>query len=310
VKLVVTIPAFNEEKSIGEVIKEIPESIEGIDEIEVVVVDDGSTDATSKLAEKAGANEVVTVPQNIGLAQVFRKGLEIALDRGADVIVNIDADGQYDGGEIPKLVKPVLSSDADIVLGSRFAGEIEHMSPQKRIGNIIATKTTSFVAGRRISDAQTGFRAFTRDAALRINVLSNYTYVHETIIQAVYHGLSIVEVPVKFRKRADKSRLISNVFVYAKKAGATIIRSYLHHSPLKVFLMIGGTIFSLGLLAAFRVLARFLDTGGVSPYYPTTILAAILLIIGFQVMVLGMLADLLDSNRRIMEEILYKLKKG
>jgi hypothetical protein len=183
------------------------------------------------------------------------------------------------------------------------------MPIQKKIGNRIATKFTSFVSGVPLSDAQTGFRAFSREAALRLNIMSDYTYVQETIIQAVNRGLKIAEVPVQFRKRDGRSRLISNIFSYVKRAGITILRTYRDYKPMRTFLVIGGFTFSLGLLAGLRVLIHYLKTGLVSPYIPTAILTGVLLIIGFQIVVLGLIADMIGSNRRIMEEILYRLKK-
>ena len=310
-KVIITIPAYNEEETIAAVIKEIPRSIPGgiVKSVMVVVIDDASTDNTIKEAKNAGADNIVGFKQNKGLASAFREGIDTALSMGADIVVNIDADGQYDGGEIPGLIEPIIKNEADMVLGSRFKGSIEEMPRKKRIGNIIATKVTSFVSGVRISDAQTGFRAFSREAALRLSVLSYYTYVQETIIQAADLGLKIVEVPCHFRKRkSGDSRLISTVSTYAKNAVSTIVRTYLRYRPLKVFLYLGGSIFSFGILAGLRVVINFLQYGSIS-YYPTMILATILILIGFQIIILGLLADLVDNNRRFAEEILYRMKK-
>lgn len=307
-KLVVMIPAYNEEDTIANVINEIPKGIESIDELSVLVIDDGSIDNTAEIARKVGA-KVVSNEKNIGLAKTFKRGLDEGLNEGADIIVNIDGDGQYSGKEIQNLIKPIIEGWADIVLGSRFKGRIEYMPPQKKIGNIIATKITGFISGFPVSDAQTGFRAFTREAALRLNVMSDYTYVQETIIQAVNKGLRITEVPCSFRIRTGKSRLIPNIFSYANKAGATILMTYRDYKPLKTFLLIGGSIFFVGLLVGLRVLIHFLKTGLVSPYIPSAILTAVLLIMGFQVIILGLVADMIGNNRRILEEILYRLKK-
>jgi len=309
-KLVVSIPAYNEEETIGLVIKEIPRSIEGIDSIEVLIIDDGSTDKTAEVAKSAGADKVVSLKNNQGLSLAFRKGLETALKLGADIIVNIDADRQYNGKEIPRLIKPILDGKADIVLGSRFKGWIEYMPFHKKVGNKIATWVTKFISGYPVSDSQTGFRAFTKEAVLRLNVLSNYTYVQETIIQAVNKNLTIVEVPVQFRKREGKSRLIENIFIYAKKAGITILRTYLNYKPLRVFLYLGGFVFLCGVATGSFVLIHYLQTGYVAPHYPTTVLTAVLIIIGFQIIVLGLLADLINTNRRLEEDILYRLKKN
>ncbi len=306
-KLVVMIPAYNEEALIASVINEIPR--DACETVKVLVVDDGSTDRTVQEARKIGADEIVSHKQNKGLASAFRLGLETSLDMGADIIVNTDADGQYVGNEISKLIKPIVDGEADIVLGSRFEGTIEEMPLSKRFGNRIATKVTRFVSGTSVTDAQTGFRAFSREAALRLNVMAEYTYVQETIIQAAHKKLKIVEVPIHFRKREGKSKLISNIFDYAGKAGVTIIRSFVAYNPLKVFIWIGSVILLMGFASGLRVLLLFLETGDASPYTPTVVLAAILMIIGFQIIVLGLIADMIGNNRLIQEEILYRLKK-
>lgn len=306
-KLVISIPAFNEEKSIASVIKEIPRDI--ADEVKVVVIDDGSIDKTVEVAKEAGADEVISFKQNRGLGSAFRTALETALEMDADILVNIDADNQYDPNEIPQLIKPIIDEGVDMVLGSRFKGSIEEMPLQKRIGNMLATKATSFASGLPVSDAQTGFRAYSREAIHRLNMRSDYTYVQETIIQAANKGLKITEIPCTFRMRGHgDSRLISSIFSYAKNAIAIILRTYLRYRPLKVFLYVGGFIFFLGFLAGLRALINFMQTGQVG-YYPSTILSAVLLILGFQIIILGLLADLIDGNRRIQEEILYRLRR-
>ncbi|MFH1788539.1 MAG: glycosyltransferase family 2 protein, partial [Candidatus Altiarchaeota archaeon] len=228
----------------------------------------------------------------------------------ADVIVNIDADGQYVGGEVGKLVEPIKRGDADVCLGSRFAGTIEYMPFQKRIGNIIATKVTCFLSGVPVTDAQTGFRAFSREAALRLNTLSDYTYTQENIIQAAQAGLVIREVPITFRKRKGESRLIHNIGTYALRSGSTILKTYRDYRPLRTFAFIGGLIFLSGFIPGARVLLHFLETGKVSPYMPSAILTAVLLILGFQVIVLGLIADMVGSNRKLLDELSYRIRKG
>lgn len=306
-KVVVAIPAYDEEDTIAEVVKTIPR--DACENVIVVVVDDGSTDNTVLEAEKAGADRIVRHKRNLGLAQAFKSGIEAGLDLGADVIINIDADGQYVGEEIVKLIEPIRKGEADIVLGSRFMGSIEYMPPQKRVGNILATKVTKFLSGVQVSDAQTGFRAFSREAALKMTILSDYTYVQENIIQASHAGLKIIEVPVHFRKREGKSRLISNIFSYAKKSGTTILKTYRDYKPMQTFVFMGGIIFLSGLMTGLRVLIHYLKTGLVSPYIPSAILTAVLLIIGFQVIILGLIADMVGSNRKLLDELLYKARK-
>lgn len=311
VKLAITIPAYNEEESISKVIKEIPKKIEGIDEVEVIVINDGSKDRTSEAAKEAGADKIIQFPSNKGLAIAFKEGLNAATDGGADIIVNIDADGQYNALEIPELIKPILDGKAEIVLGSRFAGTIEDMVPQKRWGNKLATFIVSLAAGKKISDAQTGFRAFSREAALRLVIHTGYTYTQEMIVQAAHKRIGMMEVPVEFRKRkGGESRLISSIFTYAKNSAVTLIRTYTYYNPLKSFTLIGGGLFLLGTILGFRVLIHFINTGMVTPYLPTALLSSVLAIIGFQIIVIGLIADIEHQNRHIMEEVLYKMRKG
>lgn len=310
-KLAITIPAFNEENNIGKVLREIPGKIEGIDEIEIIVINDGSTDRTSAVAQELGVKKIINFPANKGLAIAFKEGLNAATDGGADIIVNIDADAQYNALEIPKLIKPILDGKAEIVLGSRFAGTIEHMVPQKRWGNRLATYVVGLASGLKVTDAQTGFRAFSREAAMRLVVHSGYTYTQETIVQAAHKRLRIVEVPVEFRKRDGdgQSRLISSIMTYAKNSAVTLIRTYTSYNPLKMFTFIGGVIFLLGGIFGLRVLIHFLLAGMVTPYLPTALLSSVLAIIGFQIIVIGLIADISHQNRHVMEEILYRMKK-
>jgi len=228
---------------------------------------------------------------------------------GADIIVNTDADYQYDQKQIPLLLKPIFDKKAEIVLGSRFKGTIEQMSFQKRIGNQIASKVLSIITGKKISDGQTGFRAFSRDAALKMNIFSNYTYTQETILQAVEKKIVISEVPIYFRKRAGKSRLISSIFSYAWNSLKTIFIYYVYYKPLSLFLSSGLLLVLLGLIAGFRVLIHFINTGLVSPYIPTTLLSSVLLVVGFELIVIGIVAEMIKHSREKQEEILYLLRK-
>ena len=273
-KLVVMIPAYDEEEAIGSVIREIPRDCCG--QVEVLVINDGSHDNTVEEAKRAGADKIISFKRNKGLAPAFRAGLETALAMGADIIVNTDADGQYNGGEIPKLIQPIIDGKADFVLGSRTKGHIEHMPLPKRIGNRIATFVTRQVTGLPISDAQSGFRAFTRDAAFRLNVMADYTYVQETLMQAANCGLVIEEVPIEFRKRGGgESRLISSIYGYAKQAGATIAKTYRDYQPLKTFSYLGFLFIIVGLIVGSRVLIYYLTTGVVGSYLPSAVFAEV-----------------------------------
>ena len=307
-KLVVTIPAFNEEKTIGSVIREIPKKIAGISEIRALVVDDGSSDSTSAEARKAGA-EVIRNSMNCGLAFPFSRGMERALEMGADIIVNTDADLQYNQKQIPSLIKPILGGKADVVLGSRFSGTIEYMPLQKKLGNLLLSAIMRFITRLPLTDSQTGFRAFSREAALRIAIFSDYTYTQETILEANEKKIAIAEVPVDFRTRDGESRLISNIFVYAKKVGFTIIQTYLNYKPFKVFFYLGGILFISGSMFGLRVLLHYMNTGAVSPYLPSAVLSALLVIFGFQMIIVGAIAELIKRNRKVQEELLYFHRK-
>jgi len=213
-KLTILIPAYNEEATIKQVIQEIPKSFESVSETEIIVIDDGSSDNTAKIAKENGAT-VYSFSQNQGLAKAISYGFRKCLEHKADLLVILDADCQYDAREIPLILQPIMENKADIVLGDRQINQLDHMSFQKRVGNQMVSKVVSRLIGQTINDGQTGFRAFNKNALNKIHIFSTYTYTQETLLQAKYKGLKILEVPVTFRKRADKSRLISNMFTYA-----------------------------------------------------------------------------------------------
>ena len=309
-KLVVTIPAYNEEASIAGVLKEIPRQIDGIDAIEIIVIDDGSDDNTVREALLNGVDEIITHHKNMGLGVTFRDGINRALEKDADIIVNIDADGQYNASQIYDLAKPLLDNRADIVLGWRDIDKLSFMSKGKRVGNKLATWVTRRLSGQPIKDAQTGFRAFSREAALKLNLYGKYTYVQETIIQASHKDLYIEQVPIEFRERMGKSRLITNVFGYAFRAGKILFSAYRDYYPLKFFSFIGGIFSLLGLTLGIRVLVHFVQTGMVSPYIPSTVLSSLFIIVGMGTIALGVFVHMLNNQRRMTEEILYRLKKN
>jgi glycosyltransferase involved in cell wall biosynthesis len=309
-KLVVMIPAFNEEKSIGGVIDEIPRSIPGVDAVEVLVINDGSTDGTVDEARKARADRIISHKRNMGLGVTFKDGLEGALQMGADIVVNTDADGQYNGDQIPVLAKPIITDIADIVIGDRQIDSLDHMPLKKKLGNKIASWVTRRATGLPIRDAQTGFRAFSREAALRMT-LSNagYTYTQETLIEAAHKNLKVEQIPIDFRKREGHSRLISGIFRYASLAGMTILQSYRDFRPFMFFAGIGLVMIFLGLITGGYVLWNFLNTGLVNPHLPTAVLTVVFLVIGFQILIFGLMADMLKTQRMIEEETLYRMKK-
>ncbi|MBR9699265.1 glycosyltransferase [Candidatus Woesearchaeota archaeon] len=284
-KIIVTIPAYNEEKTIAKVVKEIKRNVQAA----ILVIDDGSTDDTVKEAKQAGAS-VISHPMNYGLALTFRTEMKEALKLKPDIIVHTDADGQYLASDIPRLIKPVKEKRADLVLGSRFKGKIEHMAFIKRFGNKAFSRIISKIVGKKISDAQTGFRAFTPEIA-KLLITSNHTYTQEQIIRAMKEKFSIVEVPVYFAKRKDKSRLMKHPFEYALKAWINLMRIYRDYEPLKFFGFFGASSITLGLILGVWILYTLLQTGQVGGI-PRVILSALFIMTGVQIFLFGFLADM------------------
>ena len=310
VKLIITIPAYNEENTISTVLDEIPRQIDGVDMIETLLIDDGSKDGTVEKAQKHSIDHIIYHTTNKGLGVSFRDGIEASLEKGADIVVNIDADGQYNAKQIPNLIKPILEGKADIVLGWRDIRNLDHMTKSKKLGNRMASWFTRVVSGFDVKDAQTGYRAFTRDAAMRLNLFGKYTYVQETIIQAYHKGLHIEQVPVEFRSRPGESRLIRNIWSYAYQAGTTILSTYRDLYPMRFFTIIS-LVFSLtGLGFGIRVLVHFSQTGMVTPHLPSAVLAGFLILFALGSFSLGIFLQMLNTQRRYIEEILYRLKKN
>ena len=289
-KIVVTIPAYNEEKTIGNLISRIHKVMKSNRySYQILVVDDGSADKTKQIAKSSGAI-VFSHPKNYGLAETFRTEIDKSLELGADIIVHIDADMQYQAEEIPKLVKEI-SRGYDLVLGSRFLGKIEYMPWINRFGNKAFSDVVSQIAEMQISDSQTGFRAFIKDFAKKIKIKSDHTYTQEQVIRAVKNKFKIKEVPIYFAKRKDKSRLISNPFSYAISAWINLIRLYRDYKPLKFFGVIGTLIFSVGLFIGFYMIYLHLTTG-IAGHLALLMLDVIILSVGFQLLTFALLADM------------------
>ncbi len=307
-KLVVTIPAYNEDENIVDVIKEIPRDIPGIDKVEVLVLDDGSTDKTVELSKNAGADYIISHRKNKGLAQTFRDALNAAVERGADLIVNTDGDNHYDQSKIPELIKPVLNKEADLVIGDRVVEDLKDMPMLNRLGNRIGSFITCRLAGLPRLDVSTGFRAYSREAALKIYVYSEHTYTHSTLMSAADHKLKISSIPIKARKVTRSSRLIPSIPHFIINAGATIMRNIILFKPLRVFSVLGLIIFIPGLILVIRFLYYYFsgDGGG---HIQSLIIASVLMLIGFQVVIMGLIASAIGWNRKILEEILYRTKK-
>ncbi len=290
-KVVVTLPAFNEGKTIGKVLSKIKEAMGKADyTYQILVVDDCSADDTALIAKKSGA-VVYSHPKNYGLAESFRTEIAKSLELKPDVIVHIDADSQYQPNEIPKLLNEIKKG-YDLVLGSRFLGKIEEMPLVKRLGNIAFSKVVSQVSGMHISDAQTGFRAFTRKVAEKIPINSSHTYTQEQIIRAVKQKFRIKEVPIYFAKRDGKSRLISNPFSYAVRAWINIIRTYRDYEPLKFFGILGTLIFGMGVVLGFYLVYFQFFGGGAFRHLGLMMLDILILSIGLQIIIFGFIADM------------------
>ena len=290
-KIVVTIPAYNEEKSIGDIIEEIKGVMSSKKyNYQILVLDDGSRDRTAYVSKKAGAI-VYSHPKNYGLAETFNTEMQKSIELKADIIVHIDADGQYLASDIPKLVEEVKNG-YDLVLGSRFKGYIESMPMVKRAGNLAFSKVISHITRTKISDAQTGFRAFTRTVAESIRITSNHTYTQEQIIRAIKQKFRVKEIPVYFAKRNGKSRLVKNPFDYALKAWLTIIRIYRDHDPLKFFGVIGGTVFFLGILLGLYLVYFQFFGGGAFRHLGLMMLDVLVLSVGLQIIMFAFIADM------------------
>lgn len=307
-KLIIQIPAYNEEYTLSQTILDLPRSLSGIERVEVLVVDDGSTDRTAEVAREAGADYVIRLKQHQGLAMAFAVGLETALRLGADIIVNTDADNQYRGEDITKLIQPILNGEADIVIGDRGVATLEHFSPVKRWLQRWGSRIVGWASGIPVLDATSGFRAFSREAAMRLTVLSDYTYTLETLIQAGMRKMKVVYVPVRTNPQTRPSRLIRSIPSFLAISAVTIVRFYAMYRPLRVFTTIGTILVLGGVILGARFMYFYLQGRGTG-HIQSLILASILSIIGFQVLLIGLIADLIQMNRRMLEEILYRTRK-
>ncbi len=306
-KLIIQIPCYNEAETLAAALRELPRSMEGFDKVEWLVINDGSTDNTVEVAKANGVDHVVSFSRNQGLARGFLAGLDACIKRGADVIVNTDADNQYRAADIPLLVRPILDNRADIVVGARPIGEIKHFSVIKKLLQKLGSWIVRSASRTDIPDAPSGFRAMSREAALRLNVFNEYTYTLETIIQAGQKNMSIISVPVRVNDDLRPSRLLRSVPQYIRKSILTIIRIFVVYKPFRFFMTIGLALFASGFVIGLRFLFYFFREGG-EGHVQSLILASILLGIGFQTVLVAFLADLQAVNRRLMEDIQYRLR--
>ena len=308
IKLVIQIPCYNEEKTLPLTVEEIPRQIPGVDCVEILVVDDGSTDNTVKAAEKAGVDHIVKHVHRKGLAHAFMTGLDASLRSGAHIIVNTDGDNQYRGEDIPKLIAPILDGKAEIVIGDRRTDGIEHFRASKKKLQKVGSMVVRLLSNTRVPDAVSGFRAYNRDAAMQVNILSSFSHTIETILQAGGKHLAVVSVPVGTNPKTRESRLFKHPIQFLEQSVATMLRTYTMYYPLRVFSLIGGLLILGGLVPSIRFLVFFLMGEG-SGHVQSLILAAVLLVIGFQILVIGLLADMTSLNRKLIEEILLRIKK-
>jgi glycosyltransferase involved in cell wall biosynthesis len=307
-KLIIQIPCLNEAQTLPTTLADLPTRIDGIDTIEVLVIDDGSVDSTCQVAEACGVDHIVRFAVHRGLARGFAAGLDACLRLGADVVVHTDADGQYPGEDIARLVAPILQGEADIVIGDRGVDSVEHFSPFKRLLQRLGSNVVSMLSGIEVGDVTSGFRAYSREAALRLNIISDFTYTLETIIQSGKKPITIVSVPTSSNPPTRPSRLFTGIPHYLRRQIPSILRLYTVYQPLKTFSLVSLLFLVPGLLLGLRFL-YFVVTAGGAGHVQSLILAAVLLIVGFQVLILGLVADLMAANRRLLEDTLYRVRK-
>jgi len=303
-KLIIQIPCYNEEKTLPEVVADLPREIEGIDTIELLVIDDGSRDRTIEVARNLGVHHILPMGSNRGLAVAFLRGIQRCVELGADLIVNTDGDNQYDGTCIPDLIRPVAEGRLDIVVGARPIEGIEHFSWSKKKLQQIGSRVVRQFSGTDIPDTTSGFRAYSAEAAMKLHVFNRYTYTLETIIQAGHMDLRIGHMPIRVNAKTRESRLISSIPRYVRRSASIILRSYITYKPLRTFLYCSVVPGLLGLALCIRYLFFFFSGRG-GGHLQSLLLAAILLIMMFLLWVLGILADLISANRKLIQEQLY-----
>ena len=307
-KLIIHIPCYTDEATLGVTLAALPREVAGVDSVEWLIVNDGSQDGTLDVARQFGCDHIVSFSRNQGLAKAFMAGLEASLRAGADIIVNTDADNQYSADDIPSLIEPILAGRADIVIGARPIQEIEHFSTTKKLLQKLGSRVVRIASNTDIADAPSGFRAFSRDAAMRMNVFNEYTYTLETIIQAGQNGLAITSIPVRTNEELRPSRLIKGIPSYLQRSLLTILRIFMAYKPFRFFMLLGTIPFSAGFLIGVRWLVLYLS-GTPRTHVPSLILASLLILIGVQLWVFGLVADLLGVNRKMLEDIQLRMRR-
>lgn len=307
-KLIIQIPCYNEAETLMVTLNDLPKQINGIDEIEYLIINDGSTDDTVKVAKEWGVHHIVSFNGNKGLAKGFMAGLDACLKFGADIIVNTDADNQYCGDDIAKLIQPILEEKADMVIGERPIDDTEHFSFLKKKLQHLGSWVVRKASGTDVPDAPSGFRAFSRETAMRINVVNDYTYTLETIVQAGRNKMKVVSVPIRTNPELRQSRLFHSMFGYIKKSVLTILRAVVMYKPLQCFTLVSIIPMVIGFGIGIRFLVFFFNGRG-NGHTQSLILACTLLIMGFITFMIGMVADIISANRKILEDTQYHIRK-
>lgn len=307
-KLIIQIPCFNEEKTLPLTIRDLPKKMEGIDIIETLVINDGSKDNTIEIAKKLGVDHIFSFKNNKGLARAFSEGIENSLELGADIIVNTDADNQYAGDDIPKLVKPILEGEADVVVGDRQTDKIHHFSWMKKKLEKRGSAFIRNLSNTDVNDTVSGFRAFSRDAAMRLNTFTEFSHTLENLIQLGHEKLVVHSVPIHTNKSLRKSRLYKSIPSFILSQLATILRVYSTYKALRVFTAVGLILILPGLFGFIRFLYFFFTSGG-QGHIQSLIFSTVFILIGFLVFMFGIIADMISNNRKLIEKALYKIKK-
>ncbi len=307
-KLIIQIPCLNEAQTLEIALNDLPKHIDGIDEIEVLIINDGSVDNTVEVARNWGVNYVVSFTKNKGLAKGFMAGIDACLRNGADIIVNTDADNQYCGEDIEKLVRPILEKKADVVIGERPIDDTEHFSPLKKKLQHFGSYVVRVASKTDIPDAPSGFRAFSRDAAMHLNVMNNYTYTLETIVQAGRTSMAITSVPIRTNGELRKSRLFHSMFGYVKRSMITIVRAFMMYRPLTFFSILGLIPFTAGLALVVRFLIYFIKGSG-NGHIQSLVFSSTLMLLGFMTFIVGLQADVIANNRKLLEDIQFRVRR-